>query len=98
LSALRESGEDAALVAAFIIVLAAVDVFRTKLEHAVDEASELMGGGGDGLGGTEPGFHAAGGGGGGGGGGVKGKGGGGGGRGRGGRRRRAGWPRVWCGR
>ena len=89
LSATRELGKDAAVVPALVVVLAAVDVFGAEPEHAVDEAGELVGGGGDGLGGAEPGLQAA----------VEGAEGGlavvegTGGQTR--RRSRRGWPRVW---
>src|ERR671936_9437 len=51
--------DDAALVPALVVVLAAVDVVGAESEHAVDEPRELMGGGSDGLGGSEAGFQAA---------------------------------------
>jgi hypothetical protein len=58
-STAHEIGDDAALVPAVVVVLPAVDVFGAEAEHAVDEARELMGSGGDGLGGAEAGFQSA---------------------------------------
>ena len=50
LSAAHERGDDPPLVAALVIVLAAVNVVGAEAEHPVDEAGELVGGGGDGFG------------------------------------------------
>ena len=59
LSAAHELGDDPPLVAALVIVLAAVNVVGAEAEHPVDEAGELVGGGGDGFWGAEAGFQAA---------------------------------------
>src|SRR5215469_8098833 len=59
LSAAHEIGDDSALVAAFVVVLAAVDVVGAEAEHAVDQAGELVGGGGNGFGRAETSLQAA---------------------------------------
>ncbi len=56
----RESRDDAALIPAPVVILAAVDVFGAEPAHAVDESGERVGSGGDGLGDAEPGFQSAG--------------------------------------
>jgi len=53
----HEIGDDPALVAARVVVLATVDVVGVEAEHPVDQAGELVGGGGDGFGRAEAGFR-----------------------------------------
>src|SRR5712691_8205192 len=50
--------DDTALVPLLVVVLAPVDVFGAEAEHAVDEARELVGGGGNGLGRAQPALEA----------------------------------------
>src|SRR4030095_3657454 len=57
--AARQGGEYARLVAALVVFLSLVDVVGAALEHAVDQASELVGGGGDGFRGTKAGLEPA---------------------------------------
>src|SRR4029453_15870196 len=55
--AARQGGEYARLVAALVVFLSLVDVVGAALEHAVDQASELVGGGGDGFRAPRAGFE-----------------------------------------